>query len=285
MEFKTSCSSNVITVELDSGLETLTQTVYLMSDVHFDSIVCDRNILKKHLDKALQEDALIVIGGDWFDAMQGKFDPRRSMDELRPEYRCERYFDVVVEDSADFLKPYAQRVIAVTQGNHELSVRKNSNTDLIDRLVFHLRLLGSQAVTGGWKGWIRFLLSSHKRKGSIKLYYSHGTGGANALVTRGVISTNRQAVYEPDADIVWNGHTHTAYILPIVRERLSSKGKVYNDVGWFIRTSGYKRDWDIRDGYAAQKGTGPNPVGCAKLELRFGSMDYPSVNANLEIAP
>jgi len=68
MEFKTSCSSNVITVELDSGLETLTQTVYLMSDVHFDSIVSDRNILKKHLDKVLQEDALIVIGGSSSDS-------------------------------------------------------------------------------------------------------------------------------------------------------------------------------------------------------------------------
>jgi len=50
-----------------------------------------------------------VFGGDWFDAMQGKFDPRRNMDELRPEYRTEKYFDVVVESSAEFLKPYAKK--------------------------------------------------------------------------------------------------------------------------------------------------------------------------------
>lgn len=285
MNFNISNSSEVVTVELDSGNNPLKQAVYLISDVHFDSIVCDRNVLEKHLNKALEENALIVLGGDWFDAMQGKFDPRRSMDELRPEYRCERYFDVVVEDSAKFLKPYAQNIIAVTQGNHELSVRRNSNTDLIDRLVFHLRLLNSQAVTGGWKGWIRFLVRAYGRKGNIKLFYSHSVGGSNAPVTRGVIATNRQAVYEPDADVVWNAHTHTSYVLPIVRERLSNQGKVYNDVGWFIRTPGYKRDWNIRDGYTAQKGTGPNPIGCAKIEINFDSMNHPSVGAYLDIVP
>jgi len=284
MELNTECKGGVITVELNSE-ETLEQAVYLISDAHFDSIASDRTVLKRHLDKALSEDALIILGGDWFDAMQGKFDPRRNLDELRPEYRCEKYFDVVVEDSAKFLEPYAKNIIAVTQGNHELAVRRNSNTDLVDRLVFHLRLAGSKAVTGGWKGWFRFLLRSHNRSGNIKLFYSHAGAGSVAPVTRGVIATNRQAVYEPDADVIWNGHSHTAYIVPIVRERLSVKGKIYNDVGWFLRTPGYKRDWQMQDGFVAQKGLGPNPIGCAKIHLKFGSVSYPSVSAHLEVEP
>lgn len=285
MELNTECKGGVITVELNSGEETLEQAVYLISDAHFDSIASDRTVLKRQLDKALSEDALIILGGDWFDAMQGKFDPRRNLDELRPEYRCEKYFDVVVEDSAKFLEPYAKNIIAVTQGNHELAVRKNSNTDLVDRLVFHLRLAGSKAVTGGWKGWFRFLLRSHNRSGNIKLFYSHAGAGSVAPVTRGVIATNRQAVYEPDADVIWNGHSHTAYIVPIVRERLSVKGKIYNDVGWFLRTPGYKRDWQMQDGFVAQKGLGPNPIGCARIELKFSSVSYPSVTAYLEVEP
>lgn len=121
MELGIQCEGSVITVTLDSGDEPLKKIVYLLSDVHFDSVACDRGAVKRHLDKALNENALIIIGGDWFDAMQGKFDPRRNMDELRPEYRCEKYYDVVVEDSAEFLKPYAKNIIAVTQGNHELA--------------------------------------------------------------------------------------------------------------------------------------------------------------------
>lgn len=285
MIYETASAGLVITLMLDSGEEDLQTNVYLLSDVHFDSVACDRFVLKAHLDKALEEDALIIIGGDWFDAMQGRFDPRRNMDELRPEYRTEKYFDVVVERSAEFLHPYAKNIVAVTQGNHELAIRKNSNTDLVDRLVFYLRLNGSKAVAGGWRGWFRFLLKAQKRGSSLKLYYSHGGGGAAAPVTRGVISTNRQAVHEPDADIVWNGHTHTAYILPIVRERLSAHGKVYNDVGWFVRTPGYKRDWYLQDGYSSQKGFGPNPIGCAKLGLEYKAVGYPAVSCKLEIVP
>jgi len=275
---------NVITVELEESKDFI-QPIYLISDVHFDSITCDREALKNHLDKAVSENALIVLGGDWFDAMQGKFDPRRNLDELRPEYRREDYFDVVVEDSAKFLQPYAKNVIAITQGNHELAVRRNSNTDLVDRLVFHLRLCGSPAVTGAWKGWIRIRTLCNGHSGNVKLFYAHGTSGTNAPVTRGVIATNRQAVYEPDADIIWNGHTHTAYIVPIVRERLSMKGQVYRDIGWFVRTPGYKRDWERDNSYAAQGGFGPQPIGCARVVLRATQNGFPTVDTQLVIKP
>jgi len=273
---------SVINIKITSD-EDVKGSLYLLSDVHFDAVACDRDALKRSLDRALEEDAAIIIGGDWFDAMQGKFDPRRNLDELRPEYRCEKYFDVVVEDSAEFLKPYARNIIAVTQGNHELAVRKNSNTDLCDRLVFHLRLAGSRAVTGKWKGWFRFRFSVKGHYSSLKMYYAHSAAGANAPVTRGVIATNRQAVYEPDADIVWNGHTHTAYLVPIVRDRLSNKGRVYQDIGWYVRTPGYKRDWQEDDSFIAQKGFGPQPVGCAKVDIYAGYKGFPRVHMNLEI--
>lgn len=285
MKTMTNNKDRVITIKLEDN-STIRQKVYLLSDVHFDSVACDRDVLKKHLDKAKAEDALVIIGGDWFDAMQGKFDARRNLDELRPEYRTERYFDVVVQDSADFLEPYAGNIVAVTQGNHELSVMKYSNTDLADRLVMFLRLAGSEAVTGSWNGWVRFMLSFSTRRSTVKMYYSHNASGSTAAVTRGVLAVNRQAVYEPDADIIWNGHTHTAYIMPISRERLSEQGKIYNDIGWFIRTPGYKRDWAIKNGFSVQKGLGPSPVGCAVITLEYGASSvYPIIKCDLEIVP
>lgn len=283
MDFTVKSKGRVITVAIEDRPQ-INTNVYLISDAHYDSIVCDRDALKNHLDKALQENALIIIGGDWFDAMQGRFDPRRNLNELRPEYRTEKYLDVVVEDSAGFLEPYASNIIAVLQGNHELSVRRNSNTDLTDRLVFLLRTKGSQAVTGSWNGWIKFMLKVYHSTSSIKLYYSHNGAGGQSPVTRGVLAVNRQATYEPDADIVWNGHTHTAYLLPVARERLSARGNPYYDVEWFIRTPGYKRDWEIQDGYIVQKGLGPNPVGCAKVNI-YKEEDFPVVNCNFELIP
>jgi len=281
MVFECSSKERVITVRMEDKPR-INTNIYLISDAHFDSISCDRKVLKTHLDKALQEDALIIIGGDWYDAMQGKFDSRRNMNELRPEYRTEKYYDVVVDDSVKFLQPYAKNILAVLQGNHELSVRRNSNTDLTDRLTFALRSFGSQAVTGNWNGWIKFILKVYHSTSSVKLYYSHNGASGQSPVTRGVLSINKQATYEPDADIVWNGHTHTAYIMPVARERLSSHGDPYYDIAWYVRTPGYKRDWEIADGYVAQKGLGPQPIGCAKINI-YKEEGYPQVNCNFEI--
>ena len=49
-----------------------------LSDVHFDSTHCDRDLLTKHLDEALAMNASVLVFGDWFDLMQGMYDPRRS---------------------------------------------------------------------------------------------------------------------------------------------------------------------------------------------------------------
>lgn len=71
-----------------------------LSDVHYDSTRCDRAMLKRHLDLALERNALVHLNGDWLDLMGGKYDPRNTLPGgLRPEYRGQDYFDRVIEDS------------------------------------------------------------------------------------------------------------------------------------------------------------------------------------------
>jgi len=277
-------SNGVISVYLDDVVHGWSKSVYLFSDVHFDSVYSQREIYLDHLERAKREDALIFDGGDLFDAMQGRFDPRRSMDELRPEYRREDYYDFVIQDVANYLKPYARNILVFGSGNHELAVRKNANTDLTERLVQELRREGAPTVRMGFKGWIRFMFikSSGNSTGSIVLRFSHSGGGASAPVTWGVIETNRQAVYLPDADVVWNGHSHHGWVVPISRERLSNKGTVYQDLAWFVRTPGYKAEYLNDDiGYAAQKAAGPTPIGCIRLTLEYN--DLPMVKAELVV--
>jgi hypothetical protein len=248
------------------------QTFYLGSDHHYDSVHCNRALLTQHLEQMKDENALGLFVGDWFDAMQGRFDPRRSMEELRPEFRTDKYYDVVVKDSADYLKPYASNILVMARGNHETAVIKNAGTDLLDRLTEKLRMAGGITRTGGYGGWIRlmFNMSDGQNTGprtSIKLKYFHGSGG-DAPVTKGVIWTNRQATYLPDADIVVNGHNHNSYIVPIARERLSNKGVQYSDIQYHVRTPGYKQDYgDGSGGWAVEKGMPPKPVGCAWITL------------------
>lgn len=265
-------SGAVTTIVCDDVSAGWEKSILVQSDIHHDSIYCNRELERRHLNAALQQNAIIIIGGDLFDAMQGRFDPRRNLDELRPEYRRSDYYDYVVQDVAEFLSPYAQQIVMISDGNHELSVLKNANTNLTDRLVYALRSqYQSPAVHGGYGGWIRILLKRPDGKSysrdAVKIKFFHGAGG-DAPVTRGVIQTNRQAVYLPDADIVINGHNHHTYYVPIQRERLGSHGQLYSDIQHHIRIPGYKAEYaDGQHGWMVERGGVPKPLGAFWIRL------------------
>jgi hypothetical protein len=137
--------------------------------------------------------------------------------------------------------------------------------------VDKLNLTGANVQRGGYGGWIRFMFSSSgKPRGSIKMKYHHGSG-RSAQVTRGVIETNRQAVFLPDADVVWNGHNHQGYWLPISRERISNKGIQYHDIVHFIRTPGYKAGWEASMGFDVEKIGAPTPIGAVWMRLIYNN--------------
>lgn len=261
--------------------------LFLTSDNHYDSVQCARDTLRADFEEARRRKAWIFDFGDWFDAMQGRFDPRRSMAELRPEYRREDYYDYVINDAAEFLKPYAKNIVMIGKGNHETGVLKNSNTDMISRLTFALNASGGKVITGGYGGWIRIMLnmSGGERTGprtSIIIKYFHGSGG-EAPVTRGAIQTNRQAVYLPDPHIVVNGHSHNAYYIPIERERITNKGIQYFDTQHHLRIPGYKQGYaDGTAGWEVERGGVPKPLGSWFVRLNCFST---KTNTGIRITP
>ena len=241
----------------------------LRSDAHHDSINNLRDMEKRHLEEAIRDDAYILDAGDLFDAMQGRNDPRRGYQDLRPEFKVPNYFDAIEEDAYEFYKPYADRWLMMGKGNHELSVLKNTQIDLTSRLAGKLHV-----NCGGVGGWVKFKMERETGGGrnTINIRYHHGSGG-NAPVTKGVIDTARQAVYLPDADIVWNGHNHQAYILPQARERITDTNKIFRDTAYYIRTPGYKDqgDWEREKMFA------PNPHGAVWVTLRVARTTKPEI--------
>jgi predicted phosphodiesterase len=266
-------SRNVHSIHLPIGNKEELK-VLLTSDVHFDSMKCDRTMLKRHFDQAVDQNAVIIIAGDWFDAMQGKWDPRGNKDELRPEYRTGAYFDSVIDDTVEFLMKYPVALLAL--GNHETSVQKRHEINMSDRVVSLMRSRGHSIHLGGYGGWVKFRgavrrYSSESGGGSsavLKLKYFHGSGGGG-MMTHGVLSTRRQASFLPDADIILNGHTHDSWMVTLARERLvNNTVKLDNQV--FIRTPGYKNDYgDGSQGWAIERGMPPKPLGSAWLKLKM----------------
>lgn len=236
-----------------------------MSDVHWDNKKCRRDLYDKHLQYIQQNNMPIIDIGDWFCAMQGKNDKRKSAGGLREEYRGDNYFDKLVNIGADYLKPYAKQFAVMTYGNHETSCINHHETDLTARLVDKLNNYGANTQRGKYAGFIllRFWFNDNCHI-TIKYAYHHGPGNGGR-VTRGVLDVNHQAVYLPDAQIVQNGHTHTDYEMSVERSRITNQGREYQETQLYIRTPGYKQEMSCGMGWAVEKGHAIRGQGCREI--------------------
>lgn len=252
------------------------QWVLLRSDVHHDSINCNISLEKKHLKQARERGALIFDFGDTFDVMQGRRDPRSNLDDLHEKYKTGEYYDAVVYDLINFYKPYKDNFVMFCHGNHETKVLKHANTDLTKRLAKGLGVLH-----GGYGGWVRFMFDfSNKETHGKKLRFMHSGPGKNAVVTKGVIDVARISSWLTDADVVYLGHDHNQWIVPLEREGITNKGRIIRKPVTFVKAPGYNDGWGKGDkGWAVEQGHGPKPMGSVWLRFYW---DNPSKEVRIE---
>ncbi len=248
------------------------QEFLLISDAHIDNAHADRQMFDRHMRQCRERGAQWISNGDFLCCMQGKWDPRSDTSACRPEHREGRYLDSVVTTTADYIAPHADMALLFAPGNHETAIKRRHETDMNERLVeaAKARNTACHAYAGSYANWVRFLVRGKVRRqifgNSIVMYMHHGYGGGGP-VTRGTIQTSRMAVYLPDADIIWTGHTHDEWIMPIQRARLSLHGRPYLDRVLHVRSPGYKDEFSEQNGWAVEKGMPPKPKGA--LWLRF----------------
>lgn len=243
--------------------------ILLISDLHWDNPKCDRALLKKHLDEAVKGNNDILINGDLFCLMQGAYDPRKSKSDIRPEHNVSNYFDAIITTAVDWFAPYAHLIKMIGYGNHETSILKRQETDIIERFVTLLNYkCGTEIQVGGYGGWVRINFddgSSHK---SFKIKYMHGFGGGGA-VTRGTIQHNRMSVNVEGADAIWMGHVHEDYEMTYTVEELTNSDTVMLRDILMIRTSAYKEEYgDGSKGWHIERGASPKPIGGRWLILK-----------------
>lgn len=250
--------------------KTFSQEFLLTGDRHWDNPSSDQKLQIKHLEQAKKKEAGVIDVGDLFCAMQGKWDKRASKAALRKEHKVEDYLDALVDTAADFFEPYAQQFVMIGMGNHETKVLSKHEVNLTNALVKELNhRAGSKIYNGGYSGWLAFdFIDSETSKRTRKiLWYIHGYGGGGP-VTRGVIQSNRKAVYLPDPDIILSGHTHDEYVVPIARVRLTDDLRIKYEEQMHIQVPTYKDEYgDGWGGWHIETGKPPKPIGA--LWLKF----------------
>jgi hypothetical protein len=275
----------VLSLNIDSE-HTQDMDMMITSDVHVDSKGCDRELFKQHLGEANKLHAPVIIAGDLFDAMQGRYDPRRTPEKLTEKYKVTQYFDALVLDAVDLFKRYKNiPAFIFGEGNHEASVRKHSGTSLIDRLAFHLRLAGFNAISGGYWGYLKIQCNYDKGNTSASkiLYWHHGKS-SSAVVTKGIIQVSRQGRWLVSPDIILNGHLHTTYTHADKIEIFDPRAmKIRTKLRWWLRTPSYIfSPGELEDvhGFNAEKHRGPLPRGSV-----FGKFHYNASDSQVSFEP
>ena len=230
-----------------------------LADIHFDSVFCNRRLLKAILDEALENEAPIAVYGDSLDIMQGKSDKRSDTGEMRKEYVGVpgiKYLDAVVDDAVEFFRPYAHMFQFISDGNHGYSVASHTETDVI-ATVCHI--LGIQHMR--YSGWIRYQgkMESGGHKWSRTEYFHHGSGG-DSPVTLGMIGTNRrQESYV--ADIYISGHNHNEFVANRPYAYVSPSGREVIVDTLHINIPSLKDEWSAHSGFHTVTGKPPKPIG------------------------
>jgi UDP-2,3-diacylglucosamine pyrophosphatase LpxH len=247
------------------------QQFLLLSDLHWDNPKCDRALLTRHLKQAQEKGAKILINGDFFCMMQGKYDPRRSKKDILPEHNKANYIDAVIEDAVDWFKPYAKDILLIGYGNHETAIIKNIETDPLQRFADLLNMTcGTSVQVGGYGGVVDFKITDAGNRTHVAMKYYHGTGGGGA-VTKGVIQDQRMIAMMEGYDVIWMGHVHEMYHhVNMVEAYDSHQKKIKLKEVHQVRTGAYKEEYgDGYGGYHIEKGRPPKPMGGYWMEIGF----------------
>lgn len=251
----------------------------LISDLHLDHPKCRRDLLKKDMDECVERGGYILMNGDILCVMQGVNDKRHNKSSVRPEHMTDSHFDSVVEETVEFLLPYAKNILFMGVGNHEASIIKRSETNLLQRvsdLIFYKT--GYRIVVGQYHGWIwiKGIYEKYKKKEkryrqtlSYLIYHNHGTGG-DAPVTGGSIEDHRKMTHVEGMDAIWMGHNHNKYskqqsvhYLDKNPQSFKPKLKIIEN----IRTGTYKQEY-TGHGFHIETGKPPKPLGGIWLRLK-----------------
>lgn len=243
-------------------------TFFLASDIHLDNPKCDRALFAKHLNEMKDRNGQALFFGDVMCLMQGKKDRRGSKGDIRPEHLGSNYFDLVFRETADWLRPWQERILMMGDGNHETAVINNQEINPLENVVRIMRDAGAPTEHMGYQGFVRFVF--YQQGGSCvrrsTLYFHHGAWGG--IITKGTMGGGRYASIAPDADLVLNGHNHERSMVAHPCYRVAETGKVWIEQRWHLQTGTYKQEFDGTGGWAVERIVMPKSLGGIWLTLR-----------------
>ena len=188
--------------------------LHTFSDWHIGDELCDMQSIKEEVDRVKETpNAYCILNGDLCNTAT-----RTSVSDI---YSEKMSIMEQIQTCIDLLEPIKDKILFITNGNHENRIYKSDGIDIMKIIAKQLDLQDKYCREGGVL-FLRFgrqETRNHCRKQSYAIYITHGNGGgkrAGAKVNRledlaGIV----------DADIYIHGHTHLPLIFKQGFYRLS----------------------------------------------------------------
>ena len=211
----------IIKKELDKSIDKI--TIIPISDVHIGDKTADLKAFKEVLERIKNEpNTYTILNGDLCNIALKNSKSDVYSDELTP---MEQVLQII-----KFLEPIKDKILVMSNGNHEDRITKDTNIDVLYLVAKQLQI--EQVYSPSW--WYLYL-SFGKDKRGRKVNYTltgyHGSGGGRK--SGGKINRLEEMSQVVIADIYLMGHVHKpiatkgVIYTPYYQSRTLSKQEMY----------------------------------------------------------
>ncbi len=218
-----------------------TLEIYPLADVHTGDPLQDKKRLKEFIAEVLEQDnRYVIVNGDIINnaVRQGVSDI--YAEELNPNEQ--------IEATVALLEPVKDRVLVITEGNHENRTYKQDGILIMYQVAQRLGIAHTYS-SGAYLLFVKFGKSQGRvcRKMPYAIYGKHGTGGGRKVGAKAIRLFEMAEVI--DADIFLHSHTHvpmvlrkTFYRVDYRNEKATPIEQLFINTNAFLTYGGYGED-------------------------------------------
>jgi len=244
----------VINIELPKEHETI--EIYPVGDLHIGDKLHDNKRLNE-LIKEIKEkpNRYVILNGDIINNAVRRGISDIYTEELNPNEQIDR--------TVAIFKPIKDRILCLTEGNHENRSYKESGILIMYQVAQRLGI-AERYSEGAYLLFVAFGKNQGRdiRKTVYAIYGKHGTGGGRKVGAKAIRLFEMAEVI--DADIFIHSHTHVPMVLRKSFLRTDYRNRKVTQIEQiFINTNGFLNF----GGYGEEKGFTPTSTKYPKIIL------------------
>ncbi|GFN35364.1 metallophosphoesterase [Tepidimicrobium xylanilyticum] len=233
-----------------------TLEIYPLADVHIGDPLHDKKRAKQFINEVLEkENRYVIVNGDIINNAVKHGVSDVYAEELTPNQQ--------IEETVNLLNPIKDRILVITEGNHENRTYKQDGILIMYQVAQRLGIFDCYSE-GAYLLFVKFGKSQGRdcRKMPYAIYGKHGSGGGRKVGAKAIRLFEMAEVI--DADIFIHSHTHVPMVLRKTFFRVDYRNEKATQIEQiFINTNGFLNF----GGYGEEKGFAPTSTKYPKIIL------------------